>query len=1183
MLLSSTSLRVHSVELLSENQTNHWASLLAVNCVCPSCGDSKGHAGLRYKEDDDLSSSPYASSGYCVKCGMNFLLPDVSGARKRAAWTLKKQLLGKNEWNVDYKALNFKQLDKTLTYLSYELKDEILDWEEKTRAFFDSRSYEASFQDFLISKGVSWYEPTNTFQLPEGSPIAGMFQEVKWTDRGYEANPDHNNLKLMEYRPIFRLQGLLLPAYREDNLIGFTIRNLLDEKTSDMPRYMNFKTVNTDKAKRDKNAMLLDSNEKYIAPATFLKTNYDSSYEPITNERIGQALYITEGQLKAMAINYYFKEASIGVTGVKEFGNEEVKKAILDSRHKTVVVVPDRDYQTNAAVAMSVYRLLQFLDTIDVNGYVLTWNHPNKSVDKDLKGIDDALVAEQKFGGVVFSRLSFRQFFIKMAPKARRQVSEQLIRPGMVFSEDVIDKLDFVIKDNSTTLANPDIWYERSAGPEVYAEAIAQSQLVVDISPTGTGKSHRAGLSTVEMFQKIYKDAKYKAIKGMSNLKQIRMDFLEADKVDEELLKEIDKKTPKRMKMLELSPLNNTVQTLKDPKKWKVVIGRNAKGWTFDAKLGKYRHAKDDEHVVIAPNCPQTPQIVELVNKRQVLNIQKDICAKCPLMKDGSCKYWEEKKESKDAKYSRMNMSSFRPRGGDVVFCDDWGSINPYIEMEIKESDFMKLMTIIQLKGKWTRVATDVIHFLQMIKGQTKLGLRGKDLAEAMMLDGTYDLYPISQWLELPEPDSISRQLIRVDHSGIDVETDTDMVDLINVKRCLFHILEVFSGKAFGDIYYKGVKDGEDTWIIKGVDPKFKDMMTKITGFMIFDATADVSALERIFGVKPLIISAKANPLVNVEVSLVKGFKNTYKSGLKRQYGHEEVMSKLVWLADYQRQHPAEKLGILTYKELVENVEIRDLFLPDTVWGYWWNDDRASNVFYEAGVTTMVTLGVPIPNLSSVAAEVDAKGVRLDEFVYSAKPYGIIHEDGTQDYIICKDSEDPLIRSTIWSKRSASYIQALGRLRSVQRPTENLKFMIMDDIPTPFPVNTIIDVQLEDKEASEIIVDTVEFERNRKVAYLLSLVTMFKAAIEAGHVGLSENARTFLATYGYEFDFMYRYAPSLRSYFTFQEMIEALEARIAVAKTENLSYLPTLLQSARVSLIKSPEFSSISDFVEATF
>ena len=203
---------------------------------------------------------------------------------------------------------------------------------------------------------------------------------------------------------------------------------------------------------------------------------------------------------------------------------------------------------------------------------------------------------------------------------------------------------------------------------------------------------------------------------------------------------------------------------------------------------------------------------------------------------------------------------------------------------------------------------------------------------------------------------------------------------------------------------------------------------------------------------------------------------------------------------------------------------------------------------------------MPIPNIASAAAEVDAVTGAKD-FIYVARPYGAKKDGGNQDYIITRDSEDEVVRSNVWYKRSAAFIQAIGRLRSVQQPDKQFNFVVMDDIALPFYVNEIETVDPN----TEIIVNTAENEQNLKVKYLSHLVTMFEAAVEAGHKGMSEATRAFLQEWGYEFTYMDRYAPELRTFFTLGDMIKLLKTKIEEAKVLPVSYIPVLLQAVRQS------------------
>lgn len=1119
------------------NVTEFKWSNFAVAIECPSCGDSQGHAGLFPKDDSDEPSD----SAFCVKCNETFYLKN-KGYTKKTAKFLDRA--AKAFWDLDYESVGLHTMDSTLNSLLGLITLQIPDSEAKLQSALRDRGYAQDFINYLVGEGVTWYEPpTTAIKIFEGNMKAPMLMDIS----------EAHGYPVAEFVPVKYCKGLLLPSRRKGKITGLALRNTMEGST--MPRYMNLKTVNV----RNKKNSKTDKHTKYSPSATFL--DHDLNFKaPIVKlpAASGRVVFITEGELKAMAIHYHFKEATIGVTGVSDLTSDEVKKYILDNREKTFVICPDRDYMTNKAVSRSYYRLFQFLNSIDAKMSVLAWKHTDPAVDAGLKGVDDALIADRQQGGIVFSRISSQQFYTKMHSGIKKEVAKGVVKPGMVFGDENVEEMDFVHKDDTNFLLEPEITYDRSEGGELYAKLAAKHKLIVDISPTGTGKSHRAGLCTVEMFQAAYDREMQLKHKELQTQNQLSFSFAEPAKVDPALLAVIEEGRPKRMKMIEQSPMNNTVSTL-TTEAWQVVTGRTATGWTFDTKTRKYRHAKPGEALVIPANCPQTDDIVKLRNNRQVTEIRKDICSKCPLGLDGSCKYWADRKQTKASKYSRMSSASFNARSGDVVFCDDWGSLEHFIEFEFSRADVDKLYYLLRNKGQWKNISENVIGFIETVLSKMKLGQKGTEVYADMLDDDLYGLYPIDSWLELPEPDAVSKAFIKVHGNGIEI--DDGAVELNDVKRFLFLFLQVFTGRSIGDLFYKGQKDDQDVWIVKGVDPKYKDMLSKVSSFIIFDATANPAELEKIFGVKPLIIGAKADPLKNITIKMVRGLQNTYKSYMWKAGAKDAYMAKFNYIANYMAEHPGEKVGILTYKELVVNEEVRALFGPDVTWGYWWNDDRASNVYYQNGVTTLFTIGVPIPNIASAAAEVDAvTGAR--DYILVARPYGKKKENGTQDYIITKDSADPVVRSNVWYKRSAAFIQAIGRLRSVQQPDKQFNFIVMDDIALPFPVDDFIDVA---PGCHEVIVDPTSNERKLKIQYLTHLLTMFTAAIDAGHNGMSENARLYLLEWGYEMQFLERYAPDLKRFFTFQDMVDLLRDKIEKAKTEPIPYLPAELQSVRMS------------------
>lgn len=1153
---------VDKFKYLKDQQTTSAWSAFQRLIVCPNCGDDKGHAGTMPSEDD----TDIPRFGRCVKCDTNIILK-TEGFKNQ--YIIPKKV--KNHWEADYATLNLTAMDKTLEDVRVGIQASIKDARKKTEKALQLRGYPKDYVSWLIDeKDVGWYAPNF-----DGINIVGGYPKAPMLQYNPISSPT-SKMKVweMRYRPMLGMEGLLIPVYRDGKKIGLTIRREGPVEGLFKHRYMGFKTVNTLKHTRAENPNkdMVDEYDKYLPPATFYPTNLqqDKTKHRYTLEAPGSCLFITEGEMKANGISYFFNEAVVGVRGISNYTNEEVKRYILDNRHKTVIIASDRDYKTNEAVGLNVYQLAAFCSSLDLNAYFLTWKHPNKKLDATLKGVDDAILLDYKTGGIVWGRMSAQEFFANLQHGAVQKIAGTVIKPGQIYTEAQIDQMHFVEKDTTSFNIQPDVVYKKDVGPELYAKLIANSKLIVDISPTGTGKSHRAGKVELASFKAAWLEEVEKKHPAYLMRNQLTFDYVEPTKVPKELEKQLTHDKPQRFKMLELSPMNNTVKTLVD-KKWKVTRGRNSKGWTFDPKTKKFRHAHDGDMVLIPGNCPQSEDIIKLRENRQVLEIRKDICMKCPFMKD--CAYLSDKKVTKDSTYARMNMASFQAREGDVVFCDDWGSLSPFIDVKITRSDVQTLYSLLRHNPKWANPVSDIVVFCEKILARTKAGLTGRDILNEIDAEGGQDIYPINEWLRLPEPDAVSKRFIKVRENGISVEDDSTM-SIQNIKRFFFMFLEVFSGKSFGDIYYQYAADGEeDTWVIKGVDPKFKDTISKVSGFIIFDATADIEGLTRVFGEKPLIVSAEADPFSNIEVCVVKGFSPSYKSVIKKEKGRTNLMGQFNWAVTYQKEHPDEKVGVITYKSLVEDDSIRSLFDPDTTFGYWWNDDRATNTFYDAGVTTLICIGVPIPNLSATAAEVE-KGNGDIRTVYVARPYGPRKEDGTRDFIICKDTEDPILRHALWYKRSATMIQTAGRLRSIQQPDKQFKLIMMDNVPLPFEVDTMIEVSEKDKQDNQRVVSNIEHLKAKKIAYLGAQVEMFEQAIKDGHTGLSENARQYLLRYGYHFDFMYRYTPKLAKFFTFEDMIRVLKERQEEIRISPDNLIPMILQEARMEYIDSPELSN---------
>lgn len=1029
--------------------------------VCPVCLDNKGHAGVFPNPVQGLSGF----QGYCFKCSEPFTNIEVKNKTKEkleANGVSASLVLSTHQYiragQVHH--LNFKWRHSTSKRILAFLRGSVPSSIERAEELLKLRAYKPEYIKHLIKRGFSYFEKLEEAVTLVGSdPSSASVKEVSDPEsllKMYEvANPN--------------VRGLLIPLYHSDSLIGFTIRtDMLDGKY--IP--------------------LVHSSKNLTKKQEEQRVMYSYSYVTAKKDDPNSPLYMTEGAMKAEAVAYFFKNDCLGALSTNTFLKPDLLEVLQANKHRTIIIAPDRDYKKKFPVANAYWKLIDWLDKNDFDFKILHWSHFNKQIDADLKGIDDAIMQDQVDQGVGFTEMSIESFFTNMDRKVRYDVVRKItggaaIKPGAIISRETASILDGkVIVDDTKILAEPDQFYSLDNRVESTMRALAKHKIVIDISPTGSGKSHGVGLlettTCTETFleERVYSNPKFKRYG-----KQISM-FTEEEVVSDKknpldvLFNElVQKNKVNRICYVSQSPINNTVSTLD---RFSLRLGRNATGWTYDVDLKKWRPAKEGEATAYEPNCPQAADVIKLSQNRQVLHIQKEVCLKCPLKKD--CTYLKEFKKSGKSSYLRTSIQSLNVKEGDIVVLDDPGSIEFFSTMSIQRQDAETLFNLMGVKTRWKPYSIQVQKFVNQILELVRQGKTLKNAVKLLSESNAIDPGHAYRWLTLDEPDKIATQKIRVRESG-GLEYAGRYNEFFGVKRWFFTFLRIITGDQVGDMYYD---PKTQSWVLKGIDPKFKDMCEKATAILILDATANKDFFESIFGVRPHVITAKGDPFENIKTTVVEGFNTTYGSMLGFQEQRDRVKAKIEYINKYVEE-TGEKVGVLTFKSLLNAPDTKDLWHPDIVKGYWFCDERASNLFYAHGCTTIFLVGVPTPNISAIAAEAEISNEL--EPIWVARPYGITKPDGSYNYMIQKDVSDKKTRDILWYKKASSYVQAAGRLRSLQRPNEQLKLVVLDSVPLPFRVDEVIRVG---KEEMQEYIDLGQDQVKQKVRYFDGLVQFLK-------------------------------------------------------------------------------------------
>jgi hypothetical protein len=454
-----------------------------------------------------------------------------------------------------------------------------------------------------------------------------------------------------------------------------------------------------------------------------------------------------------------------------------------------------------------------------------------------------------------------------------------------------------------------------------------------------------------------------------------------------------------------------------------------------------------------------------------------------------------------------------------------------YTELHVTKDDILRLLKEMSGDREWKRQWKKVEKLVNRVMEAIRNGQRGKQVYLDMLKAGELKNFPINRWLSLREPDKLPLHKMKYYRDGT-----TDVGDyhheFNNMKRWFFMFLNVLSGNTLSDIYFDAK---EQRWVIKGIDPRYRDAMDICVGVVVLDSTANKDLLESIFGVRPYVVSSEGDPYANVNIRMVHGFHNTYKSTMfKDNYKH--VRAKMNWINSDMRDR-GRNGGVITYKQLLGKAFEPD-WDPELDKGYWFCDERASNRFYEQGNDTLYLMGIPTPNIDATAAELDSDGDLAATLV--ARPF-MKRSDGVMDYIIMKDFGYKPLRDLLWYKKASGYIQALGRLRSLRREYEHLELVVMDTMALPFPINEIINV---DENEREMRLDLAGDEVNRQVTYLKHLILSLQKVASEFDGQLTFGAMQKLSRL-IEEGALRQYGVNITTCPTFEAVYEVIENRIA--------------------------------------
>jgi hypothetical protein len=250
----------------------------------------------------------------------------------------------------------------------------------------------------------------------------------------------------------------------------------------------------------------------------------------------------------------------------------------------------------------------------------------------------------------------------------------------------------------------------------------------------------------------------------------------------------------------------------------------------------------------------------------------------------------------------------------------------------------------------------------------------------------------------------------------------------------------------------RGKKVGQ-VWVEEGklrimsVDPKLKSLAEKASAILILDATLDPAQVWELFGTSVYTVRSD-EPEAYPAVIQVPIFAMSHRAKLQRKEEALRLAKTVVDALTASGRLPVRaKLGVITHKDAAERA--RKVFGRKAAVGWWGRDERATNIYYEAGVTVLVAVGLPHRNIGTIAAERMKAGYKL-----KALRKVRLDREGNW-WTIVREFADRDLAAEVRKEVANAYKQAAGRLRQNKR-TEQCYLVVLDIEPLPPELNPII-------------------------------------------------------------------------------------------------------------------------------
>jgi DNA-binding Lrp family transcriptional regulator/DNA-binding transcriptional ArsR family regulator len=403
-------------------------------------------------------------------------------------------------------------------------------------------------------------------------------------------------------------------------------------------------------------------------------------------------------------------------------------------------------------------------------------------------------------------------------------------------------------------------------------------------------------------------------------------------------------------------------------------------------------------------------------------HIGRRVCPHCPMRK--LCGYYAQRQTG--ARYWRFSWQSYSPRDGDFVVLDEFSRLPIYRHIEVSRREFGELLRSVDRYGASPSLIAALKELRKWLDGKDRTNEEVKELF-ANVTTSAWDWFAHE---------------IKTIHSDIR-ETREWVYEKRDERPKGFWWAEWLA-----DIM-RGLKVGQ-VWVEKGklrimsIDPKIKSLAKKAAAILILDATANPTEVWELFGMAVHPISSD-DPEVSPTVIQVPIGALSHRANAKRKEEAHRIAKEVIkGLQRIGKLPKKAKIGVLTHKDAAE-IALR-VWGKHSVIGWWLRDERATNVFYDAKVTVLVTVGLPHRNIGTIAAEAGKAGYKL-----KALRKARLDREGNY-WTIIKEFADKNLARAVRRETETAYKQAAGRLRQGRR-SEQTFMVVLDTEPLPQELN----------------------------------------------------------------------------------------------------------------------------------